>query len=489
EVDGRTVVGFAGTGSLVLQPGTSFTAISDNFDNFLIGGATGGQGTVQLTGPSATLTTIGIDNTVQVGRFGGTGTLTVDQAATLRTLQLEAGRDGSGTLTLSGDGTQVIVSNDHGRYSDPYGYQAGFARAGRDAGSDGTFNVLDGARLEIRSGIGVNQDTTVPGLVLAAQPGSMGTLLIDGAGSIVDVFQIIPDAGFGAPFLTVGNSGDGFMTVSNGGMARVSGDKADFSVALGFAADEGFGRVEVLTGGQIELDGGSDTFFSVGIRPNTMGEVLVSGATSQIDILGLDPVAGNQAGLFIGDAGSATFEIEDGGVVNLTADSDARVHIGDDFGASGSLTVEGAGSQLNLTSINASNDATTFGSTLFVGSDGMGMLNIAHGGEVNVTSFARNFVAIGFGVDGDGTVVVAGAGSAWSILTTDPADGINTFGPQLNVGSGGSGDLTVTDGGLVRIGAVSGGAHEGAGQGFLGIDFGNGTATVSGMGSAIEVDG
>ena len=65
-----------------------------------------------LSGVGTTLTTSGTDNTVQVGRNGGTGTLLVDAGAVLSTLQFEVGRDGTGTATITGEGSTVIVSND-----------------------------------------------------------------------------------------------------------------------------------------------------------------------------------------------------------------------------------------------------------------------------------------------------------------------------------------------------------------------------------------
>src|SRR3546814_5852911 len=102
------------------------------------------------------------------------------------------------SITIQGDGTEVSVSNDHGRFSGDFDYEAGYVLAGRHDGSSGTIQVVAGARLEIRNGEGVNEDTTEPGLNLAFEEGSIGNVVVDGDGSMIELTQVAPsDTGNG----------------------------------------------------------------------------------------------------------------------------------------------------------------------------------------------------------------------------------------------------------------------------------------------------
>src|SRR3546814_5317809 len=83
-------------------------------------------------------------------------------------------------------------------FSGDFDYEAGYVLAGRHDGSSGTIQVVAGARLEIRNGEGVNEDTTEPGLTLAFEEGSIGNLVVDGDGSMIELTQVAPsDTGNG----------------------------------------------------------------------------------------------------------------------------------------------------------------------------------------------------------------------------------------------------------------------------------------------------
>ena len=159
-----------------------------DFATVFIGGQATEAGTVLVSGAGSVLETKGVNNGVFVGGLGGggAGTLTVAAGATLKTHDLQSrGSNGdTGVITVTGVGSTIILSNDGGRFSAPFDYEAGFLLVARNAGEQGEINVLDGGRIEIRSGIGVNEDTTVPGFQLARNAGSTGSMLIDGAGSM-----------------------------------------------------------------------------------------------------------------------------------------------------------------------------------------------------------------------------------------------------------------------------------------------------------------
>ena len=150
--------------------------------------------------------------------------------------------------------------------------------------------------------------------------------------------------------------------------------------------------------------------------------------------------AGAQAtGLRVGVSGSGALTIQNGGTVNNTLGI-----IGDQAGATGTATVNGAGS------------AWTNSSDFYVGSGGNGTLTIQNGGAVsNVYGFIGNFSGA------TGAVTVDGAGSTW----TNSAD--------LQVGIFNSGTLTIRNGGTVSNGS-----------GFVGQYSGStGAVTVDGAGS------
>ena len=151
---------------------------------------------------------------------------------------------------------------------------------------------------------------------------------------------------------------------------------------------------------------------SIGNFVGSQGTVTVTGAGSNLQI---------NSSVVVGSQGTGTLTIEDGG-----AASSAGGSIGSSAGSNGTVTVTGPGSSWT--------NGPSGG--LNVGSAGTGTLTIANGGQV--INFTTNTAAnIGSGAGSQGTVTVTGAGSLWS----------NRFG--LNIGNSGTGTLTITDGGVV----------------------------------------
>lgn len=195
-------------------------------------------------------------------------------------------------------------------------------------------------------------------------------------------------------------------------------------------------------------------------RINNSGtaQINAAGATAQSVILGFDtPDPGNltssgtgtlnvSSDLSVGYGGTGTLSITNGATV-----SDYSGQIGytifSDTGASGTATVDGAGS------------TWTHSYELYVGY-GTGRLNITNGGAV---SDAYGYLGYypEFPGRSSGMTTVDGVGSTW----TNSAD--------LHVGHSGTGVLNVTNGGVVTNGT-----------GYLAYDyFSDGTATVDGSGS------
>lgn len=195
-------------------------------------------------------------------------------------------------------------------------------------------------------------------------------------------------------------------------------------------------------------------------------EVIDNGDTETVkgDGSGTQPSPWDTTGqtLFVGETGSGTLAISDGGIVN----SDFS-HIGQQAGSDGTVTVDDTGSTWAL-AWNA-----------YVGSYGTGHLSITNGGLVT-----DNIGTIGYHAGSDGTVTVDGSGSQW------------TNAGLLRVGDSGTGNLTIANGGTVtgistsvaqqagsvgtiNIGAAAGAAATGAGTlDTSQVTFGAGTGTL-----------
>jgi T5SS/PEP-CTERM-associated repeat protein/autotransporter-associated beta strand protein len=148
--------------------------------------------------------------------------------------------------------------------------------------------------------------------------------------------------------------------------------------------------------------------------------------------------------LGVGQSGTGTLTIQTGGTLNTSFGA-----VGNLPGSLGRVTVNGAGSSwMNAGSV-------------VVGGQGTGTLTIQDGGTVNSAGGS-----VGLSVGSNGTVTVTGPGSSW----------INGPSGGLNIGSFGTGTLTIANGGKVtNITSFPANIGNGAGS--------QGTVTVTGAGS------
>ncbi|MBD14749.1 MAG: hypothetical protein CMJ72_06215, partial [Planctomycetaceae bacterium] len=226
-------------------------------------------------------------------------------------------------------------------------------------------------------------------------------------------------------FLFVGYQGDGTLNVLGGGVVSnelgsigdwasstgvvtVSGSGSQWNNSLGLGVGSaGSGTLNVLEGGLVS-NGGNCT-----IGYSGTGVATVSGIGSQWI---------NSSWLTVGGDNDGTLEVLDGGVV-----SNSEGFIGKFSGSTSVATVRGSGSQWNNSS------------DLSVGTLGSGTLNVEAGGVVNNTT---GF--IGHINGSTGLVTVTGSGSQWN-HSVDLA-----IGGGMGA-AGGTGLLTIADGGLVDV--------------------------------------
>ena len=299
---------------------------------------------------------------------------------------------------------------------------------GRSSGGNATFIANAGGIVDF-SGLGTFPDTggppdpsmtgTTAGSIAGAGTYDLGSkeLTVGSNNLSTDVSGVIEGVGgslvkVGAGTLTLSGNANLGGTIIDGGTLAVNGGALNLGGGVAntqnlIVGQSGVGTLAVQNGGTVTDFGGF-----IGDLPGSQGTATVSGAGSSWT---------NTDTIVVGGLGAGALTIEDGGTVN----SGGGGSIGLAAGSTGAVTVTGPGSTWN----------NSPGGGLNIGAFGAGALTIANGGTViNNTAFAAN---IGEGAGSLGTVMVTGAGSAWS----------NSSG--LNIGNFGTGTLTIADSGAV----------------------------------------
>jgi T5SS/PEP-CTERM-associated repeat protein len=320
----------------------------------------------------------------------------------------------------------------------------------------GTINISLGATLT----------TTSQTAYIGYNANSIGTVTIDGVGSLWNA-QVNGTA------IVVGDGGNAFLTITNGATVETTGASGDFTIAnagtgtvtVGSATTPNLANVSTLT----NVGGNQPGVLTVGYSGNGTLTVNSDGAVSGFDGAVLGSQTGSQGkvivngGFFnptylgggvltIGGSGLGTLLVENGGTATT-----GFAEIASLSGSAGSsATVTGAGSTWNLSG------------GMQIGVGDTGSLSIQAGGAVNVTgSGSQIYIGQTFGgTNGVGTATVDNG--------TLTANGVS-----MMVGTTGTtgNTLTVQNGGKV----ISGGADIGGGL------FGSsaaGVVTVTGTGSS-----
>lgn len=477
--------GVGGQGTLLVRNGGQLVVdgtggSTSNFDNLTIGNR--GQGTATVTGVGSNITVQGNNPNIGVGANGGQGTLNVLAGATVNSLFFNVGNgptgttgtatfDGAGTtVTLSGVGTPGVV-NANG---------AGFLTIGRNGGS-GQATVSNGARIVINDAGLDSRGSGSPGLQVARDLGSNGTLTITGAGSEVRISStslgVATNDNFN-PFVAIGRfdaGTTGTLSITNGGKLILEGnavstptDARGTTLAIGGSSDTvagGTGTATVSGAGSEIRVSGSDAFISVGRGP---------GAVGTLSILNQGTVSSGGMNVGRGVGGNGTLVMNNGtlnfsGQFNDGGGSGAFLTIGN-RGGTGTATITN-GSQVNITNLGSNGAGLSIGGTA-PNPTGTGTLTLSGGSQINITAAAGlGFVSIGR--DGTGTANITQGSS------------INVAGGTANVGvlPGGQGSLTISGGSLLTSNLVGIGGSSDTAPG------GSGTATVSGAGSELRASG
>ncbi|WP_346897759.1 autotransporter domain-containing protein [uncultured Roseibium sp.] len=197
---------------------------------------------------------------------------------------------------------------------------------------------------------------------------------------------------------------------SPGEVHDVSGTETYDNFRIGYGTNE-IGTVNVRNGAKLITGPGES---SLGGLAGSDGTVTISGAGSTWTANGQVRDGYN----YLGDAGTATLVIDDGGSLALNRGL---------FGVAGTgntnVTVKDSGSSFQATG------------DIIIGYDGTARIDVSNG-----AAFKTNGVAIGGRPNtsdaGTGTLTVSGAGTRWT----------NRAGVDVGRGSGGTGTLTISDG-------------------------------------------
>jgi T5SS/PEP-CTERM-associated repeat protein len=341
---------------------------------------------------------------------------------------LTVGLNGQGSLTIQ-NGGQVTTSG--APFSGVYiGFSAGSAgnvtvngSGSRLAGDFLTIGDSGQGSLTIQNG---GQVTTGGGLFMGFSSGSSGNVMVSGSGSQLT-----------AAFANVGGGGVGTATVNSGGVVNVDSTAIDGggSVTVSGGGSQwntpGFLTVGINGQGQLNVQGGgvvTSGQTEIGANSGSMGTVIVSGAGSQWN---------NSGPLIVGFSGQGSLTLQNGGQVTTSGAPFSGVYVGDLAGSVGDVTVNGAGSRLT-------------GDFVTVGNSGQGSLTIQNGGQVTT----GGGLFMGFSSGSSGNVMVSGSGSQLTAAFAN-VGGAGNGTLILNSGAAGSSATGLTIGGSLASGITA----------------------------------
>ncbi len=330
----------AGTSTFNLDGGTlNLTGSSITLDNFIIGNASGSNGSFTL-GSGKTLTsgyeTIGYYGTGRFTQSGGTNTVGND-------LILGHGAGSQGYYDLNGTGSLTTFDELIGNYGVGSFSQSGGTHTvsnalyfGYSSGGHGVYNLtggsLDGGNLEYigYAGIGTfNQTggvhTVSSGLFIGDGSSSHGTYTLSGTGALITATENIGNYGTGtfnqaggtnwvnSIYLGVGSGGNGSYNLSAGDLTA-AGETVGYSGTGAFTQSGGTNTASTLYLGSISGGNGSynQSAGSLSVSNETIG---LSGTGAFTQSGGTHSVANSLTlGQFAG--GNGTYNLN-GGTLNV----------------------------------------------------------------------------------------------------------------------------------------------------------------------------
>jgi len=456
-------------GTLALT-GASFTASGDT----VVGeGSVSNPSTIQITNGGSLVTTgsllVGVAYT-----DGGTGQiqpgsgLVVVNSGVLESQGITLGDGGPGTLNVKNGG--LVTSKDS--------FVAFSANSPStvDIATGGSWNLTgnlflgfgDQGQVTVESG--GTLDVTRALFVGFPSSGGNGSLIIQNGG-IVNTGTALGTTDTGADLggpageaASVTVDGSNSKWTSNGAVLIGSSGGAVLTVSNGATVnvqasmDVGFDATGALGGKMLIESGGkvmSGTGLSAGALAGAVG--FESGATGTVTIDGAGSTWDVQQRLNIGLDGTGTVTVQNGGTLQVDGDI---IRIGRNADGTGTLIFTAAGGTTpTLTFTGGANNQ------LLIGDQGIGHFFVQGGAQISTTGS----VIIGNASTAIGTATLQGQGSSWNITG------------DVTVGLDGTGTLTVKDGNILKTngGNITLGENTGS----------TGTFVVDGAGSGFDMSG
>ncbi len=407
---GSLTVGYEDSeGTLNISAG----AVVSSSGDVVVGYFADSPGHVSVTGTGSQLVLSGTAD-AYIGLYSSADVTVSDGASfqVARDTYISYATGSDSSLTITGAGTEYITGGLYVGYGGNgtmsilagAGATSGSAYVGYSAGSTGTATIdggtwaMSGATLTIgENGTGTvtvtnggsigDSSSPLTQIYLGNNANSFGALTITGAGSEVYVSSGTYVGGNGQGALNVLGGGyleTGYLYAgrSNSGAGTVLIDGAGSHVLAKYSTYVGYnstGTATVSGGGWLEVDS------SITVGSSAAGTLTVTGAGSQVTTTSY---------LTVGNSAEGSLTISDGGNVSVDHGNSAA-EFGSNGGASGSLVVTGAGSELQA-------------DWLILGRFGSGVATLSNGGKVTVDQVRIGYDN-GFGDIGDGTLNIGAA--------------------------------------------------------------------------------
>jgi hypothetical protein len=466
---GRMTV--AGGGTVNFAVGNSLCVATNC--NALIGAIAGSSGTLSIRDPGSSVTLSGGGSTL-IGFpavYPGYGT---------------SGGNANAQVNVTGGGrldTHLAVVASGPRGTAPAGTETSTARVVVD-GAGSVWNVTRNPFSGAQAGLILSDGTNATSIVDVTNGGRLsitGTRTSPATDASLPSFTMSPGGGTST------------LNVNGGGSVILNGDTGVFNVGR---SGGGQATVNVASGGTIA--GGSPNglmFMTVG-RDGATGRLNVDGAGSSVTVQGVGgvntqgltgfggtlqvgrggPVAGGPSSTgTVGITNGGRITIGDGGTPAPSGGPGLQVGLGN--GSSGSVSISGPGSRLEVVGGSAGSIATAqFGLTGFGSSvgPGNGSLTVSNGGQFSVTGLRDARIELGVGAGSTGTLSASGGavvsaarlsvGSAGgtgnaafdaarlNLAGTSVGSSGNAIGPTMIIGSGGgSGTVTLRNGSIASF--------------------------------------
>ncbi|MEO1330654.1 MAG: hypothetical protein AAFW46_13410, partial [Pseudomonadota bacterium] len=473
-LDSTVQVGLGGLGDLTVSGGATL-----NTRQFEAG--RGGQGEIMITGSGSS---------VVVGPASGPATESESGGFVRAGRDRNSTNGSSGELTNEGDGVIKILNGGLLRIEDDASTVNAGLQIGADGGDGEVVVNGSGSRLEIHAvneNVGVDEGgyLTVgrsPDDSEAGQPIDRGTNLLQ-----VKNGGVLEMSGSRGAFFVARDGADGDVEITNGGQVRMTGDSAQESILrIGRDAgstgtvtvegagslflvedalfaeigDSGDGTLSILDGGKVRFDGGlseerdEPVLVKVGSELGSTGLLNLNGSGSILELLGGDDTTsglGTGAFLQIGDEGAGEMTVAAGADVLIDSalqdGSFPGLSLGHRSTGEGELTVTGDGSVIDVFGDSASSSGFFAQSgVFFVGREGTGVATISDGASI-VMHGADAVTIVGREVGSSGDLTVTGGLSrleAGSFFLIGADFDFDLNDPQADPAQGGDGAVTIS---------------------------------------------